>query len=50
MSQDVLKDYEELKAHWGDKLVDFEHYPKIFAYQVRIWKYYRDLALQDDLE
>lgn len=39
--EEVLAFYEELKSHYGDKLVDFEHYPRIFAMQVKLYKYYK---------
>ena len=41
-NQEVLKYYEELKEHYGDTLVNFEHYPKIFASQVKMYKYYKE--------
>lgn len=26
--------------YWKDSVVDPEHYPKIFEYQLKLWKYY----------
>jgi hypothetical protein len=33
---------KELIEHYGDKLVDPEVYPKIFEYQAKMYKYYRE--------
>jgi hypothetical protein len=38
--EEALKFYEELEAHYGDKLVNFEHHPIQFAMQVKLYKYY----------
>lgn len=39
MTDDQAKKfYEELKEYWGDKLANFEHYPKIFQWQVNVYK------------
>jgi hypothetical protein len=40
--EQALKFYEELKEHYGDKLANFEHYPHIFTYQVKLYKYYKE--------
>lgn len=40
--QEVIELYNELVEHYGDALANFEHYPKTFAYQVRLYKYYKD--------
>lgn len=40
--QEALDFYNELVEHFGDKLANFEHYPRLFAYQVKIYKYYKD--------
>ena len=40
--EEALAFYEELVEHYGDKLANFEHYPKIFAYQVRLYRYYKE--------
>lgn len=34
--------YNELVEHYGDSLANFEHYPRIFAYQVRLYRYYKE--------
>lgn len=40
--QEVLDFYNELKEWYGDKLANFEHYPKIFANQVKLYRYYKE--------
>ena len=40
--KEALAFYEELKKYYGDQLANFEHYPKIFAYQVKLYKYYKE--------
>lgn len=37
---EALKFYEELEAHYGDNLANYEHYPRQFANQVKLYKYY----------
>lgn len=32
--------YDKLEEYYGDKLVNFEHYPKAFEFQVKMYKYY----------
>jgi hypothetical protein len=39
--EEVIKFYEELKAHYGETLVNFEHYPRQFSTQVRLYKYFK---------
>ena len=39
--EEVLALYAELEEHYGDKLANFEHYPKIFAHQVKLYQYYK---------
>ncbi len=34
--------YNELVEHYGDELANFEHYPKIFANQVKMYRYYKE--------
>lgn len=41
--EEVLKFYEELKEFYGEHLANFEHYPRIFANQVRLYKYYKGM-------
>jgi hypothetical protein len=38
--EEVIIFYDKLSNYFGDKLVDFEQYPNIFAYQVKMYKYY----------
>lgn len=38
--EEALSFYDKLRDYYGDKLADFEQYPKIFAYQVKMYKYY----------
>lgn len=40
--EEVEKFYDELTEYYGDKLVNFEHYPSIFKYQVKMYKYYKE--------
>ena len=43
MSNDEAeKFYNELVEHYGDTLANFEHYPRIFANQVKMYKYYKE--------
>lgn len=30
-------------SYWGNSIVDPTHYPKIFEYQLRLWKYYNKI-------
>jgi hypothetical protein len=32
--------YDKLVEYYGDKLANFEHYPKTFEFQVKMYKYY----------
>ena len=36
--EQAIEFYEELKEYWGDKLANFEHYPKTFQWQVNVYK------------
>ena len=40
--QEALDFYNELVEHYGDALANFEHHPRIFAYQVKMYKFYKD--------
>jgi len=44
---EVKQFYEELVEHYGDKLVNFEHYPKQFANQVKLYRYYKEKQNED---
>lgn len=41
--EEVLKFYAELEEYFGDKLVDFEQHPLIFQFQVKMYKYYKEV-------
>jgi hypothetical protein len=38
---EVLAFYNELVEWYGTALANFEHEPKQFAYQVKLYKYYQ---------
>ena len=40
--QEILNFYNELVEFYGDKLANFEHYPRQFAYQVKLYRYYKE--------
>ena len=39
--EEIESFYKELEDWYGDKLASFEHYPKQFANQVKLYKYYK---------
>lgn len=39
--QEVEEFYNELKEWYGDNLANFEHYPRQFAMQVKLYRYYK---------
>jgi hypothetical protein len=39
--EQALSFYKELQEWYGDKLANFEHYPRIFQSQVKLYKYYK---------
>jgi hypothetical protein len=39
--EEVIKFYDELVEWYGDKLVNFEHYPIQFTKQVTLYRYYK---------
>lgn len=41
---EVLAFYKELEEFYGDHLANFEHYPRIFANQVKLYRYYKSRA------
>ncbi len=43
-NEEIISFYEELQAHYGEALVNFEHYPRQFSTQVRLYKYYKKRA------
>lgn len=43
MTEKEIKDfYSELVEFYGDKLANFEHHPKQFSMQVRLYRYYKE--------
>lgn len=49
--EEVLAFYKELEGHYGDALVNFEHYPKQFASQVKLYRWYKTcLARKTEVE
>jgi len=44
---EVTEFYEKLKDHYGDKLVNFEAYPKQFAFQVKMFRYYEKISVPE---
>jgi hypothetical protein len=48
--EEVMAFYAELEAYYGETLVNFEHYPRQFATQVRLYKYYKEREVKDDGE
>jgi hypothetical protein len=38
--EEVLQFYKELEEHYGDKLVNWEHHPLQFRWQVTTYRYY----------
>ncbi len=40
-NEEVEAFYNELVEHYGDKLANFEHHPKQFANQVKLYRYYK---------
>lgn len=39
--------YKDLLKYYGDKLADADVYPKIFEYQVKLYKYYNKIMSHD---
>ena len=39
--EEIIKFYEELVEHFGDNLANFEHHPRQFAYQIKLYRYYK---------
>lgn len=38
--QEALDKYNKMKEWFGEDLANFEHYPKQFAFQVKLFDYY----------
>jgi hypothetical protein len=47
-NEEVEAFYNELVEHYGDSLVNFEHYPKQFSTQVKLYKYYKERKENED--
>lgn len=43
--QEMIDFYKELEEHYGDSLANYEHYPRQFAHQVRVYLYYKNRKL-----
>jgi hypothetical protein len=41
-SQEIQEFYTELAEFYGDSLANFTHYPRQFAYQVKLYRYYKE--------
>lgn len=46
--EEALAYYEKLVEYYGDKLADPIHYPKIFEYQVRLYRYYTEPKVETE--
>jgi hypothetical protein len=44
---EIEKIWGELVEHYGDQLANFEHYPRIFAHQLRLYRYYKERKDED---
>ena len=42
--EQAIEFYNELVEYYGDRLVNFEHYPRIFMYQIKLYKYYKGIS------
>jgi hypothetical protein len=40
--EEALSFYEELKQFYGDHLANFEHEPRRFAHQIKLYRYYKE--------
>ena len=45
--EEVLAFYAELEEWYGDKLANFEHHPRQFAQQVKLYRYYKERREKD---
>lgn len=41
--EEIIQFYNELVEFYGDRLVNFEHHPKQFAMQVKLFRYYKGM-------
>jgi hypothetical protein len=40
--EQVLAFYKELEEWYGENLANFEHHPRQFAQQVKLYRYYKE--------
>lgn len=40
--EEILTLYNEMVDWYGDNLANFEHHPRQFAYQIRLYLYYKN--------
>lgn len=40
--EEVMQKYKELEEWYGDSLANPEHEPRRFAYQVKVYEYYKN--------
>lgn len=40
--EEISNFYQELVEFYGDKLANFEHHPRQFANQVKLYRYYKE--------
>lgn len=45
--EEVLAFYAELEEFYGDNLANFDHYPRQFAKQVTLYRYYKSKEIVD---
>ena len=38
---EIMQFYQELVEHYGDDLANFEHEPRRFAHQIKLYRYYK---------
>lgn len=38
--EEILNFYDKMKEFYGEKLPNFEHYPKSFIYYIKLYQYY----------
>lgn len=46
--EQILAFYKELQDWYGESLANFEHHPRQFAYQVRVYQYYKERRGQEN--
>jgi hypothetical protein len=48
--QEILTFYQEMEQWYGDALANFEHHPRQFANQIRLYRYYKERREKDSSE